>query len=251
MKIQQGTGFSLNMPTIKGTPEDPVEGVLENLSSSAPAEENTVLDDLARRSGTNNMLANNFVDEGAEPSRYIQGMLTTLQLENEFQNSMNAIVETGKIEAEQAVDDRYAERILAGQKAGRAAKEKVEEEVTEEETQRLEREREEAVESERKKLEESLTQPKEATDASTGASDVLEESGESAPNEQVASSGSRSGDNPIIPEARHAGEAGEPSQAETVTASQSVNTAAGQVTIEAAAAPGALASTQVRINIVV
>ena len=145
MKIDAGTGFNLKTLVPTAAVDPPAAD-----DSTALALESGQAGTSAAQSRLPNMLENNFVGNSLGPSKYIQGMMIGLQVENTFANKLNSLVELYQLEANGA--GSYAEKTLAGNKAARAVGEAVEAEVSETEAERMESERAEAKEEEAKRL---------------------------------------------------------------------------------------------------
>ncbi|WP_460032165.1 hypothetical protein [Megalodesulfovibrio paquesii] len=119
---------------------------------------------LAAPAESTNMLAGNFVQHNAEPSRYILGKMVGFQVRQEFGAKLQGLVASAQIAADAA--DSYAERSLIGQKAANAIKTMLEGEVSESEAERMTKEREEATEkAEARQANPDTTQPAPAASA--------------------------------------------------------------------------------------
>lgn len=168
MKIGSDIGFILNTQVSNNTQENQVVNDIPALSSEATV--NT--EKLDRSTSASNLLENNFVQSDYESSKYIQGVMTGLRVENEFGTKMQSLVECYQLQLSSEDGDNYAKRALIGKKAARATEELVAGEVTETETTRLEKERKESEEKAEKKIEEKTTEnsetsPEEATAGNT------------------------------------------------------------------------------------
>ena len=145
MKIESGTGLTLNGAYLRNTTE---EKTSEPLQSS-------LTDPLAGHEVREDLMEGSFMDLGSGPSRYIEATMIGLQVNNEFKNKMGGILESYKLQAQST--DSYAEKNLIGQKAANAVGDMVEGEVSETEAERMEKEREEFEEKIEEKLEEKIS----------------------------------------------------------------------------------------------
>ncbi|WP_147820776.1 hypothetical protein [Salidesulfovibrio onnuriiensis] len=170
MKIDNESGFKLNTFFLRNQLEQQPE-TDESTEVSLDVSQLVARAELPE-SSSSSMLANNFVHQGRERSRYVQGLLDGFQVENEFRNKMSGIIEGYSSLAGGA--GSYAEANLIGQKAAEAAKDAVEEEVVEEETERLEEEREEFEEEIQEKIEEKA-EDSETVDLEAGAEGMIED----------------------------------------------------------------------------
>lgn len=177
MKIESNMGFTLSTLFNKNTAEQPIA---ENSAPvSTPAAQTATS---AGHTGTLNLLQNNFVQRDSEPSRYIQGALTGFRVENELGNKMQGIIDNYQLQITPEDQSNYAERVLAGEKAARAAGDVLDEEVATKETERLKKEREDSEEEAAKKLEEKAAE----NSGDTSAGEAAGSSEEAAPSEEAS-----------------------------------------------------------------
>lgn len=99
---------------------------------------------LAASTGSQNMLAGNFVQTDSEPSRYTQSILIARETENSFKSKLGSVLDLYRHMADGT--DNYAEKVLAGKQAARAVESVISDQITENESARMEEEREAAQE---------------------------------------------------------------------------------------------------------
>ena len=100
---------------------------------------------------SDNMLADNFVHQQRDESRYIKGMLQGYKVQNQFRDNLQNIVVSNRILAQMGDPESYAEKNEVGKKAAKEAEEYVKREYTEEQTEKLEEERKETEKAEEEK----------------------------------------------------------------------------------------------------
>ncbi|WP_419785673.1 hypothetical protein [Pseudodesulfovibrio sp.] len=165
MKIGNDPGFGLNVAILKNSnvADEPVQSEVDG----------AVREVLTGHQARKSLMAGNFVHMNSERSRYIQGTMIGLQVQNDFKNKMDAVVSQYKLQAQAA--DSYAEKALAGQKTARAMGETVKGEVSEKETDRMAKEREEdEARIEERQTEKAEEKKAESKDAEAAGDETVE-----------------------------------------------------------------------------
>ncbi len=176
MKIDIGKGygdlFSPLLPTVDTTSVLNAEVGGANLQTMDSL--NKQLASSTSSSG-GNMLAGNFVQQNYERSRYIDAAMISHQVENEFATKLMGIVSKGQAQSD--ATDNYAEKVLSGKRAARAAEQAVEAYYSEKMNEKLEKQREETEEERQEELENpESTEPAEGAGSAetTAAADSTE-----------------------------------------------------------------------------
>lgn len=124
------------------------------------AQRNIVRAETPSYSPPRNLMEGSFVKQDFEQSRYVKGMMIGFQVENEFKNKLNGIVESYKLQADMV--DSYAEKNMIGKKAAKAAKDFVDGEAVEEAVEKMKEDQKKEEEVKEKKEKEALENGEEA-----------------------------------------------------------------------------------------
>ncbi|WP_319778746.1 hypothetical protein [Maridesulfovibrio sp.] len=179
MRIGESSGFKFNIFDMKPTAEE------ENSTHQQAVPQESQ----GHSFSTRNMMAGNFVQRDREESRYINGLMTSYAVADQFRTQMQTVLDSAKFEASlvsAASPENYAELMLVGMKAERAAKEKAEDYAGEKLEEKLEQERKEEEKEQDQKVEEKLEEKlmpegaKQVLDADPTPEELMEEIAEKA-----------------------------------------------------------------------
>ncbi|WP_421902989.1 hypothetical protein [Maridesulfovibrio sp.] len=152
MRINESSGFKFNVFNMK---KEAAEAEEENSTHQPVVEKEPQGHSFSAR----NMMAGNFVQQDREQSRYINGLMTSYAVADQFRSQMQSVLESGQIDAAIAAaasPGNKAEMLLAGMKAERAAEEKAENYTKEKLEEKIEAERKEEEKEQEEKVEEKI-----------------------------------------------------------------------------------------------
>ncbi|NDV25629.1 hypothetical protein [Desulfovibrio sp. JC010] len=150
MRIGESSGFKFN---------------IFNMKQEVAEEENSTHQQVVEREpqghsfSQRNMMADSFFKHDREESRYITGMMTAFDIDNDFRNRMQNVVDVYKAEADLVrakFPGNNAALMLVGMKAERAAKDEAEDYTGEKMEEKIEEDRKEREEEQEKKTEEKI-----------------------------------------------------------------------------------------------
>ncbi|TIH16478.1 hypothetical protein D0S45_08660 [Marinifilum sp. JC120] len=175
MRINESSGFKFNVFNMK---QEVVEE--ENSTHQQPVSQ----EPQGHSSSTGNMMSRNFFQHGREESRYINGLMTSYAVADQFRSSMQSVVDIYQAEANiasAASPENYAAMMLVGMKAEEAAEEKAEDYAGEKMEDKLEQDRKEEEKEQDQKVEEKIEEKlmpegaKKVLDADTDPEELTEE----------------------------------------------------------------------------
>ena len=180
MRINESSGFKFNIFNMD-------QEVTEEKNSTHQQE--VAQEPQGHSYSPRNMMADSFVKTNREKSRYIQGLMTSYAVADQFRTRMQDVLDTYKAEADLAAaafPGNNAVLLLAGLKAERAAKEEAENYTGEKMEEKLEKDRKEREEEQEKKVEEKIEEKlmpegtKQVLDAEPDPEQLTEEIAEKA-----------------------------------------------------------------------
>ncbi|WP_320005948.1 hypothetical protein [Maridesulfovibrio sp.] len=180
MKINESSGFKFNIFNMKEKEAEEENSTHQQAVAQEPQ---------GHSYSQRNMMADSFVKTNREESRYINGLMTSYAVADQFRSRMQNVVDIYKAEADLVSSisgDSYAAMMLVGQKAERAAKEEAENYTGEKMEEKLEKDRKEREEEQDKKVEEKIEEKlmpegaKQVLDAEPDPEQLTEEIAEKA-----------------------------------------------------------------------
>ncbi|MFW5499656.1 MULTISPECIES: hypothetical protein [unclassified Maridesulfovibrio] len=150
MRINESSGFKFNIFDMK----KPVEEEENSTHQQVSTQENQ-----GHTFSQRNMMADSFVKQNHEESRYINGLMTSYAVADQFRSQMQSVLESGQLDAaitSAASPGNMAEMMLVGMKAERAAEEKAENYTKEKLEEKIEAERKEEEKEQEQKVEEKI-----------------------------------------------------------------------------------------------
>jgi hypothetical protein len=145
MKINSNSTFTFNLSQIKkAEPEQTPEAAI---AKEEPAKISTVGHQFSQTID----MSSHFFDKQKEDSKYTAALLDSLKIDEKFKNNMASLINSG------GGGDNYAERVLEGQKAARAAEDEAKRYATEKTEKQLDDDRKEREEDQDKKIEKKLS----------------------------------------------------------------------------------------------
>lgn len=182
MKISESSGFKFNVFNMNQEAAEP----------DNPTHNKTVPDEQEEQGhsfSTTNMMAGSFVQSSREESRYINGLMTSYAVANQFRTRMQSVVDVFEAEASlasAASPGSYAAMMLVGMKAERAAEQKAKDHAGEKAQEKAEEDRKEREEEQERKVEEKIEEKlmpegaKQVLDADPDPVELTEEIAEKA-----------------------------------------------------------------------
>jgi len=182
MKISESSGFKFNVFNMK---QEAAESDNPTHNKVVPDEQ----DEQGHSFSTSNMMAGSFVQSNREESRYINGLMTSYAVANQFRSRMQSVVDVFEAEASlasAASPGSYAAMMLVGMKAERAAEQKAKDYAGEKTEEKAEQDRKEREAEQDKKVEEKIEEKlmpegvKQVLDADPDPVELTEEIAEKA-----------------------------------------------------------------------
>lgn len=149
MRIGESSGFKFNVFNMQ---KEAAEAEEVNPTHQMVEEEEPQGHSFSAR----NMMAGNFVQQDREQSKYINGLMTSYAVADQFRSQMQSVLESGQIDAAitaAASPGNKAEMLLVGMKAQRAAEEKAKNYTKEKLEEKIEAERKEEEKEQEEKAE--------------------------------------------------------------------------------------------------